>query len=95
MRGFRISDARFEVFTAMKIQLWSRDFPSPNGIATDYELDNQTIGVPIQAGAGNFCLRHRVQTGSGAHPASYSMGNRGYFPEGKAAEAWSWPFTSI
>jgi hypothetical protein len=23
------------------------------------------------AGAGNFSLRHRVQTGSGAHPSSY------------------------
>jgi hypothetical protein len=25
-------------------------------------------------GAGNFSLHHRVQNGSGAHPASYSMG---------------------
>jgi hypothetical protein len=31
------------------------------------------IGVRFQAGAGNFSLRHHVQTGSGAHPASYSM----------------------
>jgi hypothetical protein len=36
-----------------------------------------------------------VQTGSGAHPASYPMGNRGSFPGGKAAGAWSWPLTSI
>jgi hypothetical protein len=28
------------------------------------------IGVRMPAGAGNFFLRHRVQTGSGAHPAS-------------------------
>jgi len=26
-------------------------------------------------GTGNFSLHHHVQTGSGAHPASYSMGN--------------------
>jgi hypothetical protein len=30
-------------------------------------------------------LHHRVQNGSGAHPASYPMGTRGYFPGGKAA----------
>jgi hypothetical protein len=30
---------------------------------------------------------YRVQTGSGAHPASYPMGTRGSFPEGKAAGA--------
>jgi hypothetical protein len=30
-------------------------------------------------------LRHRVQTGSGAHPASHPMGTRDYFPGGKAA----------
>jgi hypothetical protein len=29
--------------------------------------------------AGNFSLHHRVQTGSGAYPASYSMGNRNSF----------------
>jgi len=45
--------------------------------------------------AGNFSLHHRVQTGSGAHPASYPMGTRGSFPGGKAAGTWSWPLTSI
>jgi hypothetical protein len=47
------------------------------------------------AGAGNFFLHHRVQTGSGAHPASYPMGTGDFFPEGKTAGAWSWPPTSI
>jgi hypothetical protein len=28
---------------------------------------------------------HRLKNGSGAHPASYPMGTRGYFPGGKAA----------
>jgi len=28
-------------------------------------------------------------------PASYPKGNRGSFPGGKAAGAWSWPLTSI
>jgi hypothetical protein len=42
-------------------------------IATDYGLDDWMIGVRIPAGAGNFPLRHRVQTGSEARPASYPM----------------------
>jgi hypothetical protein len=37
--------------------------------------------------AGNLSLHHRVQTGSGAHPASYPMGTGISFPGGKAAEA--------
>jgi hypothetical protein len=40
-------------------------------------------------------IYYRVQTGSGAHLASYPMGTRGSFPGGKAAGAWSWPLTSI
>jgi hypothetical protein len=39
------------------------------------------------ASAGNFSLHHRVQNGSGAHPASYPMGTRGSFPGSKAAGA--------
>jgi hypothetical protein len=34
-------------------------------------------GVRVPAEAGNFSLHHRVQTGSGAHPASYPVGTRG------------------
>jgi hypothetical protein len=43
------------------------------------------VGIRIPAEAKNFSLRHRVQTGSGAHPASYPMGTGGSFPAGKAA----------
>jgi hypothetical protein len=53
------------------------------------------LRVRFPAGDGNFYLHHRVQNGSEAHPASYPMGTRGFFPEGKAAGAWSWPLTSI
>jgi hypothetical protein len=41
--------------------------------------------ISVPAGAGNFSLHHRVQTGSGAHPASYPTGTRGSFPGAKAA----------
>jgi len=51
--------------------------------------------VRVPAGAGNFPLHYRVLTGSGAHPASYSMGIRGFSPGGKVAWMWSWPLTSI
>jgi hypothetical protein len=30
--------------------------------------------IPDRGNDGNFFLRHRVQTGSGVHPASYPMG---------------------
>jgi hypothetical protein len=36
-------------------------------------------------------LRHRVQTGSGAHPLSYQMGTGGSFAGNKAAESGHFP----
>jgi hypothetical protein len=42
-------------------------------------------GVRVRTGDGNFSLRHCVQTGSKAHPASHPMVIRGSFPRGKAA----------
>jgi hypothetical protein len=61
----------------------SRD--SSVGIALDYGLDDWGSRVRFSTGAGNFSLNHRVRNGSGAHPASYSMGTRGSFAGGKAA----------
>jgi hypothetical protein len=63
--------------------------------ATGYRLDHRMIGVRSSVGAGNFSLRHSIQAGSGAHPASYPMRTTGSFPGRKAAGAWSWPLTSI
>jgi hypothetical protein len=34
------------------------------------------LGVRVPVGAGNFSLHQRVQTGSGAHQASYPTGTR-------------------
>jgi hypothetical protein len=65
------------------------------GIALGYGLDDRGCRVRFPAVAGNFSLHHRVQNGSGSHPASYPMGTSGSFPGGKAARAWSWPLTSI
>jgi hypothetical protein len=50
-----------------------------------YGLDDRGFRVRFPGGGvGSFSL-HRVQNGSGAHPASYSMGTRDSFPVGKAA----------
>jgi hypothetical protein len=57
------------------------------GIATGYRLDDRMIGVRFPAVAGKFSLLHRVQNGSGAHPASYPMGTGSCLPRDKAAGA--------
>jgi hypothetical protein len=57
------------------------------GIALGYGLDDRGSRARFPARDGNFSLHHCVQNGSGAHPASYPMGTRGYFPAGKAAGA--------
>jgi hypothetical protein len=36
------------------------------------------VRFPVQA--RHFSILHKVQTGSGAHTASYTMGTRGCFP---------------
>jgi hypothetical protein len=46
------------------------------GIALCYRLDDRGSRVRFPERAGNFSLHHRVQNGSGAHPASYPMGTR-------------------
>jgi hypothetical protein len=53
------------------------------GITTDYGLD----GPGSNAGGGE--ILRPIQTGPGAHPASYTMGT-GSFPGSKAAGAWRW-----
>jgi hypothetical protein len=66
------------LFPALKVK--SRG--SSVGIALGYGLDDRGSRVLFPAGTENFSLQHRVQTGSGAHPASYPMGTSGSFPWG-------------
>jgi hypothetical protein len=54
------------------------------GIITGYRMDSRSS---IPGRATDFSLFHSVQTGSCAHPASYSMGTACSFPGVKAAEA--------
>jgi hypothetical protein len=51
---------------------------------SDYGLDDRAIEVRSLTGAEDFSSSPCVQTGSGAHPASYPMGTGGSFPGGKA-----------
>jgi hypothetical protein len=44
---------------------------------SDYGLDDQAIEVRSPTGAEDFSSSPCVQTGSGAHPASYPMGTGG------------------
>jgi len=62
------------------IPIFPTSLNSSVGIAIGYGLDDRMIGFSFPAGAGNFSLRHRVQTGSRAHPASYSVDSGGSFP---------------
>jgi hypothetical protein len=57
---------------------------SSGSLVSDYGLDNRAIGVRSPAGAKDFSSNLCVQTGSGAHLASCTMGTGGPFPGGKA-----------
>jgi hypothetical protein len=51
---------------------------------SDYGLDNRATGVRSPAGAKDSSSSLCVQTASGAHPASCTMGTGGPFTGGKA-----------
>jgi hypothetical protein len=57
---------------------------SSGSIVSAYGLFDRAIGVRFPAGAKDFSSILCVQTGSGAHPASCTMGTGGPFPGGKA-----------
>jgi hypothetical protein len=51
---------------------------------SDYGLDDRAIRFRSPSWAKDFSSNLCVQTGSGAHPASCTMGIGGPFPGGKA-----------
>jgi hypothetical protein len=57
---------------------------SSGSIVYEYGLDDRAIGVRSPVGAKDFSSNLSVQTGSGAHPASCTMGTGDPFPGGKA-----------
>jgi hypothetical protein len=58
---------------------------SSGSTVSDYGLDDRAISVRSPAGAKDLSSSLFVQTGSGAHPASCTMGTGGPFPGGKSA----------
>jgi hypothetical protein len=71
------------IILIMYVTTWSRG--SSGSIVSDYGLDDRAVGVRSPAEAKDFSSNLRVQTGSGAHPASCTMGTGGPFPGGKSA----------
>jgi hypothetical protein len=59
---------------------------SSGSIVSDYGLDDPAIGVRFPAGAKDFPCSLCVQTGSGAHPASCTMGTGGKARPGRDAD---------
>jgi hypothetical protein len=55
---------------------------SSGSVVSDYGLDDRAIEVRSPAGAEDFSSNVCVQTGSGAHPASYTMDTGGSFLRG-------------
>jgi len=51
-----------------------------------YRLDERA-SIPRRRNDGIFSVYHFVQTGSGAHPASYPVNTRDSYPRGKVARA--------
>jgi hypothetical protein len=51
-------------------------------IVSAYGLDDRAIEVRSPAGAKDFSSSLCIQTGSGVHPLSCTMGTRGSFPRG-------------
>jgi hypothetical protein len=72
-----------ELFTVSVIFCSSAEPGSSVSIVSDYGLDDRTIGVRSPTGAEEFSSNLCVQTGSGAHPASCTMGTGGPFPGAK------------
>jgi hypothetical protein len=63
------------VYLSVYCDYRSRD--SSGSIVSDYGLDDRATGVRSAAGAKDFSSSLCVQTGSGAHPASCTMGTGG------------------
>jgi hypothetical protein len=57
---------------------------SSGSIVSDYGLDDWEIVVRSPAGAKDYSSNLCVQTGSGTHPASCTVGTGGTVPGGKA-----------
>jgi hypothetical protein len=77
-----VADGRTKMNKCFTEQMCMLRFQSTEVISSPIEGETY-----IRENLEKMCQVHRVQNGSGAHPASYPMGSRGSFPGGKAAGA--------
>jgi hypothetical protein len=76
------------LFQIELISLWiSEDNVLPAALISSARISSVPGDLYLSSFSGNFSVRYHIQTGSGAHPASYPVGTRGSFPGGKAAWA--------
>jgi hypothetical protein len=76
--------SEFKILIGNDLSLVRKYGVSSGSIVSDYGLDDRAIGVRSPAGAKDFSSSLCVQTGSGSHPASCTVGTGGPFPGGKA-----------
>jgi hypothetical protein len=79
---------RSKMFSLQKTKISisiSKESVNSGSIVADYGLDDRAIRVRSPAGAKDFSSSLCVQTGSGVHPASCTMGTGGRFPGDKSA----------
>jgi hypothetical protein len=94
-RGLSPRDVICQLSLILHVHVSHRTVIAQSGIALDYGLDGRGSRFRFPTGAGNFSLRHRVQSDSRAHSASYPLGTTGSFLGGKATGAWSWPLIFV
>jgi hypothetical protein len=73
------------LFQTLRVHLCISD--SSVGLSMDYVLEGRGVRVLFPTGIRDISHLRSIQTGSEAHPASYTMGTGGSFLGGKAAGA--------
>jgi hypothetical protein len=58
----------------MLVSIWSKFMELESEYSAVTIATGWTSGILFPAGVRHFCLLHSVQSGYGAHPASYPMG---------------------
>jgi hypothetical protein len=76
-----ISASKYKCFLSGNVDIILNQYLLSQG------LDDRGPRVRFPAGAVNFSLYHRVQSGSETNPASYPMDTEDSFPGGRAAGA--------
>jgi hypothetical protein len=78
MTGVQTTEGNSEFYQLVSVtRVYRGSRVSSGSIVSDYGLDDRAIEVRSPAGAKDFSSSLCVRTGSGAHPASCTMGTGG------------------